>query len=204
MNIKSKNFEEAINIELNRSIGDKIEKEELDKIKNITLNQYDLSSKKTDVDLKELELLENLENLLLTNFEIDDTIVTILNSKNKLKNLQFTDCKFANSISFKTPFQYFVMDDCENLEESTFPNAKIIRVIGKKNFDLQKIKECKNVKKLYLQNCTIINFKAIKEFDNLTYLNLDGSKLDDTELLEEIKQNIEVDKKEKYYVLEGN
>lgn len=203
--IQSEDLKAAIYIELRDYKREcVITEEELGKINDLSLQQYNVHSEKKDIDLRELAMFRNLNSLLLSKFEIDDDIMKVLNSRSKLEAIQFSGCKFSNIIPFEIPLKYLILDRCENFLESTMGKAEMIRIIGNRDLDLQKVTEFMGIKKLYLQNCIIDNFECIKKFTDLTYLNLDGSKVDRLDIIEELRQHIKVDFREKYRILAGN
>ncbi len=178
---------------------DNIQEKDLKEVKDITLNKKLLNGKENDIDLTELELLPNLKTLTIINFYIDKKIIDIINKKKLLWAVQFTKCKFQTAEQINNDIKYLIVEQCENFEPILINNNEIIRIIGE-NIDLNLLKS-NEAKQLYLQECNIKNSEKILEYRNLKYLNLDGSKID-KDIIEKIKEDIQISNKDKYYHLE--
>lgn len=178
---------------------DNIQEKDLKEVEDITLNKKLLNGKENDIDLTELELLPNLKTLTIINFYIDKKIIDIINKKKLLWAVQFTKCKFQTAEQINNDIKYLIVEQCENFEPILINNNEIIRIIGE-DIDLNLLKS-NETKQLYLQECNIKNSEKILEYRNLKYLNLDGSKID-KDIIEKIKEDIQISNKDKYYHLE--
>lgn len=194
--IKSTKFLSILKDILNK---DNILEEDLKEVEDITLNKKLLNGKENDIDLTELELLPNLKTLTIINFYIDKKIVDIINKKELLWAVQFTKCKFQAAEQINNDIKYLIVEQCENFDSRLINNNEIIRIIGE-NIDLNLLKS-NETRQLYLQECNIKNSEKILEYKNLKYLNLDGSKMD-KDIIEKIKEDIQISYKDKYYHLE--
>lgn len=204
VHIKSEALREIIGRKLQKKEVQKIEQEELGKIKELTLNQKKLSGKKNDIYLQELIFFKGLEQLTICGFEISDFVIDIINQCKTLKKIQFTKCKWNAQNRLKDDLEYLVIDSCTDLKEQILGNSKCIRIVGNKKLDLAKCKHISKIQKLYLQNCNIFHFAEIINFKNLYYLNLDGSKISDKDILEKLAGKIEIHKRKNYDISEGN
>ena len=178
---------------------DNIQEKDLKEVEDITLNKKLLNGKENDIDLTELELLPNLKTLTIINFYIDKKIIDIINKKKLLWAVQFTKCKFQTAEQINNDIKYLIVEQCENFDSRLINNNEIIRIIGE-NIDLNLLKS-NETRQLYLQECNIKNSEKILEYKNLKYLNLDGSKMD-KDIIEKIKEDIQISYKDKYYHLE--
>ena len=154
--------------------------------------------------MQELIFFKGLEQLTICGFEISDFVIDIINQCKTLKKIQFTKCKWNAQNRLKDDLEYLVIDSCTDLKEQILGNSKCIRIVGNKKLDLAKCKHISKIQKLYLQNCNIFHFAEIINFKNLYYLNLDGSKISDKDILEKLAGKIEIHKRKNYDISEGN
>lgn len=75
-----------------------IKENDLKKVENISLNKKMLNGKENDIELKEIEKIPNLKTITISNFEIDNQILEIINNHKKLKTLNLDGSKFEKDI----------------------------------------------------------------------------------------------------------
>ena len=114
--------------------------------KSITINQYNIVGKKVDVDLNEISREQDLEEILIKNFEIKNEFIEMLNSLKKLRKAWFVNCKFNFDIELKN-IEILDIEMSSNVVKNLF---------------------CKNIKYLYLRNSGYINLDQLKEIDLIT------------------------------------
>lgn len=192
--IKSKDFLDIIEIILDK---EKIDEQDLNNVKNLTLNKYEIGGKETDIDLNELRFLKNLKTLILNKFSIDKNIISYINDNKNLEAIQFTNCKFEDIIQINKEINYVVFDYCENVKLEFFNNNKTIKMIGSK-IDLKQLKQFEDIEELYFQNCEIQNIEEILKYQKLKLINLDGSSFENKNVLTKIPKNVKVKYKEEY------
>ena len=191
--IKSKDFLDTIEIILDK---EKIDEQDFNNVKNLTLNKYEIGGKETDIDLNELRFLKNLKTLILNKFSIDKNIISYINDNENLEAIQFTNCKFEDIIQINKEINYVVLDYCENVKLEFF-NNKTIKIIGSK-IDLKELKQFEDIEELYFQNCEIQNIEEILKYQKLKLINLDGSSFENKNVLTKIPKNVKVKYKEEY------
>ena len=114
--------------------------------KSITINQYNIIGKRVDVDFNKISQEQDLEEILVKNFEIKNEFIEIINSLKKLKRIWFVNCKFNFDIELKN-IEILDIEMSSNVVKNLF---------------------CKNIKYLYLRNSGYINLEQLKEMDLIT------------------------------------
>lgn len=195
--------------ELAKSIGYQIKKyninqfskEELESINEISLRNMDFRGKTLNIDLEQLKDLAYLENLYLQGFTIDDDVIEIINELKELKKIYFSQCNIKNNKKLVMQnLKHLILEFCEDIYYNFFDSPEFLSIQTKidKTFDLSKINNKTNIKRLYINNANIINFETINEFNKLEFLNIDGSKVDKEDVLDTINKTIEISHKSKY------
>ena len=114
--------------------------------KSITINQYNIIGKRVDVDFNKISQEQDLEEILVKNFEIKNEFIEIINSLKKLKRIWFVNCEFNFDIELKN-IEILDIEMSSNVIKNLF---------------------CKNIKYLYLRNSGYINLDQLKEMDLIT------------------------------------
>lgn len=179
---------------------EEITENDLKKVENISLNKKMLNGKENDIELKEIEKIPNLKTITISNFEIDNQILEIINNHKKLKILQFSRCEFKEILPINKNIKYIVIDKCQNFKCDLINNNEIVRIIDAK-VELSGKENLKQTKELYLQNCEIKNSIKLCEYQKLKTLNLDGSKFE-KDIINNINKNIKLSCKDTYNPIE--
>jgi hypothetical protein len=140
-------------------------------------------------------MLINLKHLSLKDFEIDDSVIEILNFFPKLSILQLLQCNISGDKTLSPEaLKSLIMSYCEVGEYGNIVLPEIVNITAKYDttIDLNSFAAKDTVKSLSIKNSDISNFRKINEFEGLEKLNIDGSKVDSPEVLEELKKRIEV------------
>ncbi len=169
---------------------------DIEKIKDISINRINFSNQVLNLDLSELEKFPNLEILSLQNFEINEITVKHLQKCKKLKILHLEMCNFKHINIFKVEnLKKLIIKYCkvENWEIIYFPESVVIE--AKEKIDLKDFNNIDKITNLSLNNLTICNFTRILDFENLKYLNIDGSSTDLNNIQSIIKNDIKFSNK---------
>ena len=164
---------------------------DIEKIKDISINRINFANQVLNIDLSELEKFPNLEILSLQNFEINEIAVNHLQKCKKLKILHLEMCNFKHINIFKVEsLKKLIIKYCkvENWKIIYFPESVVIEAKGK--IDLKDFNNIDKITNLSLNNLTICNFNRISDFENLKYLNIDGSSTDLNNIQGIIKNDI--------------
>ena len=161
--LKSHDLKEFLYLKLGKNKEEALFDEDLNGIDELDLNKLDIIGEETDVTIEDIVFFNNLKNLYLSNFVLDDKCVSLINSRANLEFLQINNCIFQNN---------------ENLKV----NAKHIAIINSENIKLSKIEDTDNLEKLhivYLQNMDLNDLSEVVKIKGLVYLNLNGSQVED-------------------------
>jgi len=191
--IKSATLLEIIKIILNK---EEILENDLNEIKDLTLNRLKLNGLPNDIDLSELKFFSNLKTLTLINFEIDRKCLENINKNQYLESIQFSKCNFKDILPINSSVKYLIIDNCKNIKYNIINNNKIVKIIDT-TINLSEATQLRNTEELYLQKCQINNSLSLLNCNNLKYLNLDGSFIDDINVLKSL--NIKVSYNQEYF-----
>lgn len=182
-----------------KKYDDRIDENDLKAIEDFDLSNRTLSGREKNIDLSFLEMMPNLKRISLQYFKIDNNIVNILNSLEKLTvlELSFCECYFNNKLENKNLLN-ISLNCCRVWNYSKINLTKNFTIIGENNLYLNALENKSKVESLYLNNCEIKNFESIEYFYNLKYLNLDGSFVDNKSELKKINQKIKISNLDKY------
>ena len=179
---------------------EEITENDLKKIENISLNKKKLNGKENDIELKEIEKIPNLKTIVISNFEINNQILEILNNHKKLGIVQFSRCKFREIIPINKNIKYIVIDKCQDFKWDLINNNEIVRIIDAK-VEFSGRENLNKTKELYLQKCAIQNSIKLCEYPKLKVLNLDGSKFE-KDIINNMSKNIKLSWKDTYNPIE--
>lgn len=164
----------------------------MDAIKTIVLNNFDV---KENVIQHDFEQFKEVESCTLNRFEINDDIITKLEQMKNLKTIIFSHCVFSNEKKLKTNIESLMIIYGKNVKFEKIDCLKTIKrlMITKfENLDVDELSKFENLEELSLFECEIKNFSKIKKFKNLQSLKLDGSQIDQKEVIDEISSKIKV------------
>lgn len=181
---------------------DEISEQDLNNIEHLTLNKYKLSGKESDINLSELYLFKNLRTLTLINFSINKDFIKIINELKFLWAIQFSSCGFEEVVPINQSVSQLIFDYCKNFKCELINNNKIIKIIGSE-IDLKQLNKIDNTKELYLQDCKIKNTEEILKYNKLELLNLDGSNVENDNILDKLDKRIRVYFKDEYHPVGG-
>lgn len=181
---------------------DEISEQDLNNIEHLTLNKYKLNGKESDINLSELYFFKNLRTLTLINFSINKDFIKIINEVKFLWAIQFSSCGFEDVVPINQSVSQLIFDYCKNFKCELINNNKIIKIIGSE-VDLKQLNKIDNTKELYLQDCKIKNTEEILKYNRLELLNLDGSNVENDNILDKLDKRIRVYFKDEYHPVGG-
>lgn len=199
MRLEDKEVEKAICYKLGEFGNYELKEEDLSRIEELNLSDRSFSGKEKNINLSEISQLKNLKNITLQYFKIDDSIAQILNSLENLSSIQFASCEFDITQPFLNhSLRSLSFESCDINDYEQIFATESFRVVGDSKFSLKRLKGKENILRMYLQQCKIKGFEAVRDCTNLQALNLDGSTIDDEKVLSELRGKIPVSKKEEY------
>ncbi|MCI8308770.1 MAG: hypothetical protein HFJ45_00830 [Clostridia bacterium] len=144
-------------------------------------------------------MLKNLKSLSLQRYKLDDRFMEVLNSFHQLKSLHFSVCEINTKSSLcNSKLERISLDTCNFYGLEQFEPPKIFHVSNyNRKLNLETLKPSDRLELLYLQNCKQIKgIERINDFRNIRELNLDGSKVDKKDMLNELSKRISISHKE--------
>lgn len=172
----------------------------MDKLKNIVLNNFDTQDK---VIKHNFDKFKEVETCTLNEFEINDEIIDKLNEMKNLKMLILNHCVFKNQKKLENNTENLIITYGKNVKFENIKNAekiKQLKITKLGNIDINELKVFENLEELSIYECEIKNFEKIKSFPKLRTLKLDGSQIDDKEILKEMKNRINIQYKKTYHI----
>ena len=188
--LKSKELKEFVYLKLNKDRRLPIYDEDVERIKDVTLNALDFLDEPTDATIFDLIFFKNLKSCTIVNMDISENEIDVLNKQYNIKFIQFTNCVFPGNKKVTLDVEELVLDKCNNLSMNNFSemnNLDELKIINCENIDLEGIEALESVKKLYLQNIIVDNINTVANLKNLEYVNLNGSEINN--IPDEIKNN---------------
>lgn len=175
--ITSKELRQCICLRTGKFYFEDVTEEEIMQIQEMDFRGIKFNGEPTDIELEYLRLFPKLASLAISDFTISEEELKVIAELKNLKRIQFNNCEFSEELISKLPqeFEEFILMGCENMQNLTFPKAKVITVKGgdvyfnKIDFD--------NTRALYLQNTVIKNATDIEKYEKLEVVNLDGSRI---------------------------
>lgn len=169
-------------------------------VKSRVFNCFNFKGQKQECDFSNLE---ELECCTLNEFEISDEIIKELNKMKKIKMLVFNHCTFNNSQKIKIEIEKLVITYSKNFKIDYIENVNklnnlIFTCLGR--VDISEFSRMKNLEKLSIYECSIINFSYIKNLENIKELNLDGSNIDNEEIINSLKDTVNLRYNKNYHV----
>ena len=199
--IKSQEIDKYIHNVLFKRNNEELTDEDLKKIKKIVLSGRTVNGEKIVYDFSDLIQLENIESCTLEFFDITDEIVSILANLTKLKTLTLNHCKLMlkeikNGSISSLIISHTDISELAKLKECS--NLEMIQFISVGCIDINHFSEVKSLKNVYIYNSEARNFSQIKELPNLEKLGIDGTKIDDECVLDEISGSVDIHNEEGY------
>ena len=150
--IKNENLKEIIFRELKKEKFEDIKENDLEKIENILLEEFDIANNKTGITINDIFYFPKLKYITLDKFLINDELIETLNKYILLNTISFVKCEFKikQITDMKNVPETLKFIDCKNIPE-TLPTTK----------------------NLYFNQCDI-DFNSIN-FDKMKYLKIEYS-----------------------------
>lgn len=199
MRLKDKEIEKVACFKIGKFGNEELDENDLSSIEEINISNRKFSGELKNVDLREIALFPNLKSISLQYFTIDDFIIDIINKAPNLQSLQFSSCKFDSERLLKSnSLQSLLLNCCAVKDYSLIYVPPKMNIIGDEHFRLDKIEGKENIEILAFQASKVKGFESIRECNRLRTLTLEGTKVDDKRVLEDIKDIVEVHEAEEY------
>ena len=168
-------------------LDNNFKKEELATVKSLFLNSKDANGNDEEIDLTILKYFTNLEELELTNLNINNEITVMLSKLKKLETITFNKCSFENPNVLQMLKVHALNIINSSIQDTKFlyffKILKKLSLIGLYNVYIKDINNLINLKYLRLSNSNIIDFKEELLVPNLEELYIDNTNLYEFTLL---------------------
>lgn len=168
-------------------LDNNFKKEELATVKSLFLNSKDSNGNDEEIDLTILKYFTNLEELELTNLNINNEITVMLSKLKKLETITFNKCSFENPNVLQMLKVHALNIVNSDIQDTKFlESLKILKklsLIGLDNIYIKDINNLINLRYLRLSNSHIIDFKEELLVPNLEELYIDNTNLYEFNLL---------------------
>ena len=208
--IKSRQLNNYLTYKLDK-LEEEYTEEELKSVNELVIEED------INLDISVLKYFSNLESLELRNIYVDNAIMDIILSLNKLTNIKFQLCKIENASKLKELNLVGLHLDCSKMSDYNFiyemNELKELTLTGV-NVDINRLNELTNLKylnishtnctddvlnignleELYIDNSNILNIEFTLKLNNLRVLGLSKEQYENKdELINKLKnKNIEV------------
>ena len=200
--LKSKELKEFVYLTLDKDRSTPIYDEDLDQIKDVTLDGLDLLDEPTDATILDLIFFTSLETCMIADKVISESEVEVLNKLESIKTIQFTNCIFSKGKKIKCNATYLIVDGCKYFDANVFNEMKCLTklcVVNCENVNLVGKQELNELKNVYLQNLELNDINDISNLKKIEYLNLNGTKVKNMEEIIKNK-NIKIEHEERNYI----
>lgn len=197
LNFKSEDFEKYVKSLLGKNETEALNQDDLDSVEELSYNPFYLGVQKQNFNFIDLLKFKNLKNLLIRNIDFENRDIQVINKLENLKFLQVNNCDFkkvTKKINKNLDFLAVV-----NSQKFSFkmisPKAEIscVKIINVPNFKLKGLSNINEIDKLYLQDINELNLYPLNKRNDITYLNLDGSKLKNGKELIKLRNKMKID-----------
>ena len=167
---------------------------DLKKVTEIFISNLNGKGEIINTDISELVKLTNLKSLGLKGFDLNETVVNIINRFSELVQLKLYRCHTKEPISIDIDtLKSLILDNCSNINFSNIRLPESVLIVDGGIVDIAKMQKSKLLKELEIKNSEIVNSRELKELQELKDFNADGSTLDDDDILDILKaKNISV------------
>ena len=200
--LKSKELTEYVYLTLNKDRSTPLYDDDLEHIKDVTLNAIDFLDEPTDATIYDLIFFKNLKSCMIVNMTISENEIDLLNKMKSIESIQFTKCNLPKGKKLNMNASYVIIDECKDFEVDTLSDMSSInrlRIVDCENINLSGIEKMSSIVDLYMQSLNINDINFVTSLSSLEYLNLNGTKVkESTKVLDGL--NIKVEHKDKNYI----
>ena len=168
--IIDKNLEKIIKLKMSTS-----NIKAIDEIKDISIQNINLTLNRLNIDLTEIKKLKNLKSLSLKFFEITDDIIEAINELKYVEYIDFATCIFKTKKMLLGNLKSIIIDNCQNFTIKMFEKYSVIeelQIIHSGIINISDLSEFQSLKYLKIAYCSAISIPRINILENLEQLYL--------------------------------
>ena len=200
--LKSKELTEYVYLTLNKDRSTPLYDDDIEQIKDVTLNAIDFLDEPTDATIYDLIFFKNLKSCMIVNMTITENEIDLLNKMKSIESIQFTKCNLPKGKKLNMNASYVIIDECNDFNVdilSDMSSVNRLRIVDCENINLSGIEKMSSIVDLYMQSLNINDINFVTSLSSLEYLNLNGTKVkESTKVLYGL--NIKVEHKDKNYI----
>lgn len=137
---------------------------------NLIINKYNIGgSLDNNLDFNKIAIDQNIKYIIIKNFEIDEHIISFINSFNEIDKIKFSECDFI--VKTQINCNKVELFRCNNIRLYNFNNYNEINIEGCDFIDLSKINN--NIEVLKIINTKTENLNNISDFNELIIVYLE-------------------------------
>lgn len=202
MNLESENLRKYVIYNTDLKLGDEITIEAIESMDYLTIKRLNAKMEEAVFVPEELAYFKNIKTCGFSGFTIRDNIKENIEKLNKLNFIKFDHCRYRgkNGINNNiedielncSEFGLFCM--CNNKT-----NLKNVFLKDVEEVDVEEIVKYENIEKISLLNCEVKNANSLLKLNKLKTIRIIGSKLDNKEVVEKLKEKVDVTYSEEEY-----
>ncbi len=200
MEFADKELHKKVGFKLGIFDGGSIPEDELEKVEDILISNIDPKGNKKNTDLSELPKLKGLKSLSLKGFEITNEVLDVITKLDKIETLIFYSCVSQETIRLSIErLKTLIFDRCRLVDYSEINFPENVLMVSCGIINLSDFVQRNRIKSLSIKGTEIESAMEFKNFSALRSINLDGSTLDDENVIKELQGRMSFS-----YAKEGN
>lgn len=164
-----------------------ISDDEINSLETISLDGIDISGIYEKIDFEFIiNMFPNLKKILISNYVFSEDDIKNIGNSNASKYM-FYNCDFTNvdNCDIMSRVEELHLERCKfknyDFLYNDLKNIKILSIINPSNeieINIENL-SCKNVEKMYLESCILLNQEYINGFKSITYLDVINTRIEE-------------------------
>lgn len=161
---------------------------DLDKITEIIISNLNARGEEIGTDISELSRLRKLKTLDLKGFDLTEEVIRVIHSFPELVGLRLYSCHSKEPVHIDIEkLKSLILDHCQSMNLSQMKLPESVLIVDCGMVDVSRLQGKEDIKDLGIKNSDIINSDSFREMSSLKSLNVDGSTLDDDEVVSKLR-----------------
>lgn len=185
---KDKEVETKVKYKLDIFDDTELSEDDLNKVTEILISNKNLRGEVINTDLSELVKLRKLQSLDLKGFELSEEVLRVIHGLPELVALSLYDCQAKESVAINIErLKSLILDHCQNMNFSEIHLPETLLIVDGGVVDVSKFQHHQHLKDLGIKSSEIIHANSLEEITSLKNLNVDGSTLDDDNIVNKLR-----------------